>query len=254
MSRLGGKLHESPLSFETRKVILHNLWPALGAYFDYYENQCHHAMHKQGKHILVHTHQQIVDIANNLKQGQPRASIKRDLTRLFTAREKPSNEDETLDNSIDLAARLYLMVNIGAYEASVTQGKKVIWDTPTLKEKIWSHFTENYIIAIFHHASFLECQRDSTLFPPRFIDETLRTLALLFPRHDKQTKKWLQMLPSSPLTDGHITHCQKLRPDDRQIETFRFWHDRLIILKQTFDESRPTKLSQWWYDRRDGYL
>jgi hypothetical protein len=268
-------------------------------YFDYYENQCHHALHEQGKHILVRTHQQIVDIVSELKQGRSRVTIKGNITKLFKSHEKPPDEDEILDNSIDLAARLYLMVNIGANPATVTQGRKLLWDTSTsLKQFLWSNFTDcqvlnnsnvrfektftafnmeriadmkirwtnnladhlrmvnddEKIIAIFHHASFLQRQRDNPLFPPGLIDETLRTLSLLFTRHDKQTKKWLQALESSSLIDGHVMHIEKLRPDDRQIEAFRFWHDRLIILKQTFDESRPAKLSQWWYDRRDGYL
>jgi hypothetical protein len=33
---------------------------------------------------------------------------------------------------------------------------------------------------------------------------------------------------------------------------FTFWHDRLVILKQVFDETRPSTLSQWWSDRCNG--
>lgn len=38
--------------------------------------------------------------------------------------------------------------------------------------------------------------------------------------------------------------------EDRQIENFVFWHDRLVILKGFFDEAEPSTLSEWWYDRR----
>jgi hypothetical protein len=34
------------------------------------------------------------------------------------------------------------------------------------------------------------------------------------------------------------------------MENFHFWHDRLIILKQIFDEAEPDTLTQWWHDRR----
>lgn len=310
MSSLGGKLQETPLTYQTRRDIVHDFWPASTIerseeynldwepYFDYYENQCHHALHEQGKHVLVRTHQHIIDIASKLKQGHSREMIREGLTTLFTAKEKPPNEDEILDNSVDLAVRLYLMVNVGANESTVTRGKKLLWDTPSVKEFLWAYFTEpqvlsnsnirfekafiasnmeriagikirwtnnladhlrmvdddDKIVAIFHHASFLKRQKSNPLFPPGLIDETLRTLALLFSKSDKQTRKWLQALPPSPRVDRHLMYCEKLRLDDRQIETFRFWHDRLIILKQAFDESRPAKLSQWWYDRRDGYL
>jgi hypothetical protein len=48
-----------------------------------------------------------------------------------------------------------------------------------------------------------------------------------------------------------LLKCGSLRLDDRQFEKFHFWHDRLVILKQAFDDSRPTGLTQWWFDRRN---
>lgn len=52
--------------------------------------------------------------------------------------------------------------------------------------------------------------------------------------------------------DMQLTRLGYLKTDDRQIERFRFWHDRLVVLKQVFDEATPKTLSQWWYDRRNG--
>jgi hypothetical protein len=43
-----------------------------------------------------------------------------------------------------------------------------------------------------------------------------------------------------------------LNAERRQIENFRYWQDRLVILKEVYDEVRPNTLSQWWYDRRNG--
>lgn len=37
-----------------------------------------------------------------------------------------------------------------------------------------------------------------------------------------------------------------------RLEEYRYWHDRLLILKEEFDEARPTTIAQWWNDRRDG--
>ena len=31
---------------------------------------------------------------------------------------------------------------------------------------------------------------------------------------------------------------------------FEYWHDRLVILKQTFDKAEPRNIKQLWYDRR----
>lgn len=47
-------------------------------------------------------------------------------------------------------------------------------------------------------------------------------------------------------TGGHLI------PDGRQVEGFSYWHDRLVVLKQVYDESRPRTISQWWHDRRNG--
>jgi hypothetical protein len=38
--------------------------------------------------------------------------------------------------------------------------------------------------------------------------------------------------------------------EERQIENFQYWHDRLVILKQVFDEAEPSNIRQWWNDRR----
>jgi hypothetical protein len=43
-----------------------------------------------------------------------------------------------------------------------------------------------------------------------------------------------------------------LDAESRQMENFGYWHDRLVILKEVYDEARPSTLSQWWYDRRNG--
>lgn len=89
---------------------------------------------------------------------------------------------------------------------------------------------------------------NSDIFPKGFIEETLRTLALLFPQSDGSIKSWVRILPSS--VDKSVRRCGHLRANVRQIENFKFWHDRLVVLKGVFDENEPRGLSQWWYDRR----
>lgn len=44
--------------------------------------------------------------------------------------------------------------------------------------------------------------------------------------------------------------CGQLKKSERQIEKFVYWHDRLVILKQVFDEAEPSTIKQWWNDRR----
>lgn len=52
--------------------------------------------------------------------------------------------------------------------------------------------------------------------------------------------------------DRRIASCGTLPADRRQIEAFRYWRDRLVILKQTYDDETPRTVRQWWYDRRNG--
>jgi hypothetical protein len=86
--------------------------------------------------------------------------------------------------------------------------------------------------------------------PTGLKEETLRTLVLLFPQHDSQTGKFLQK--NANRHDKMLSKGGKLRLEDRQIEGFHFWHDRLVMLKQAFDDSRPATIRQWWFDRRNG--
>jgi hypothetical protein len=89
------------------------------------------------------------------------------------------------------------------------------------------------------------------LFPDTFIDETLRTLALLFPQNNHKSRRWLLAQISEHALDPAIARCGNLRAQNRRFEHFSFWHDRLVILKQAFDESSPRGLRQWWNDRRN---
>ncbi|EQL00722.1 FAD-binding, type 2 [Ophiocordyceps sinensis CO18] len=132
-------------------------------------------------------------------------------------------------------------------------------------------------VHIFHHVSFLELQRQrcallwppsllveareptftlgdsaDTLLPPGVGEETLRTLALLFPTADPQTRGWLLRLPSYDGLDARVAQCRRLKTDDRQIDGFPFWRERLTLLKQVFDEAQPQSLVNWWHDRRNG--
>ncbi|KAH5157574.1 hypothetical protein HBH69_080630 [Parastagonospora nodorum] len=308
LSPLDGELMKEHPNELTAEAIRESMWPisVMGSsknqdldwkpYFKYYQDQCHSALHEQGMHILVRTHQNIIDIARKLKEGQTRDTIKDSLRALARARQQRQNEEETFENAIDLAARLCFMVNIGENPSTVTRCEQLLWTSSSLKDCLegyfstlqascgdsfrfdrtfiafnmervagiricWTNDLADHLrvvtdgvkrVSIFHHASFLERVKGDSQFPVGLIDETLRTLALLFPKQDEGTKKWLRAIRSPQTIDRHLMDFQRLRSDQRQIESYTFWRERLIILKEAFDESRPARLSQWWYDRRDG--
>ncbi|RYN49775.1 hypothetical protein AA0114_g6283 [Alternaria tenuissima] len=109
-------------------------------------------------------------------------------------------------------------------------------------------------LCIFHHATFLQRQ-NSNLFPPSFIKETLRTLDLLFPRGDVDTKRWIasQQSQDADITrpDTSLTKRDRVPSADRRAVSFHYWRDELLSLKEKFDQPKPTSISQFWYDRRN---
>ncbi len=134
-------------------------------------------------------------------------------------------------------------------------------------------------VLVFHHASFLECQYrsvdkifyekssalilDRSLLPQGLAKETLRTLALLFPQSEFQLnsrwrnvkRDWFRKLSANSrpcIVDPRVILCGSLRTEERQLEHFGYWRDRLIVLKAAYDDATPSTLSQWWHDRRNG--
>lgn len=105
-----------------------------------------------------------------------------------------------------------------------------------------------------------------SILPHGIAQETLKTFAILFPQSDytpsrrgkRHKQQWLSKIRQNyeqecgGVLDRRLTKCGTLDAKSRQIEQFKFWRDRLVILKQAFDDATPRTLSQWWHDRRNG--
>ncbi|KAF4431520.1 hypothetical protein CFRS1_v011213 [Colletotrichum fructicola] len=116
-------------------------------------------------------------------------------------------------------------------------------------------------VQIFHHANFLQ-HFQSSMFPEGLLAETLDTLKLVFPQSEFgrlggfkcKRRKFLENLwlkSREREIDTSLGSCGTLQAEARRIEKFNFWRDRLIVLKQAYDEKTPSSLPQWWYDRRN---
>jgi hypothetical protein len=90
----------------------------------------------------------------------------------------------------------------------------------------------------------------STKLPQDLIDETLRTLGLLIPSSDTRSRKWFRKKQEELHLDPRAGSYGSYNATARQIDKFRYWRDRLVVLKQAFDVSEPHKLSLWWHDDR----
>jgi len=78
----------------------------------------------------------------------------------------------------------------------------------------------------------------------------------LFPSGDLAGGRWLEAQGGA--NEGDVVPSSLVnvklgtpRAHDRRFERFTFWHDRLVIIKQAFDEASPRDWRQWWSDRRN---
>ncbi|KAF9882810.1 hypothetical protein FE257_005117 [Aspergillus nanangensis] len=198
------------LTATTKRLIAQGLWgpePAvkqysngepseqmnLDAYFRFYTTSCVRAVHGSGGYMSDQTHQQILNIAHHLRNGDPRDSIRRSLSHLSR---------ECVDGSINLAAQLLLMLKFTSSRFTISGTEQLSWTSDSAIavsiseyflpkqetegevvslessftgyniEKIagieifWTDNLADHLrlmeddtkVAIFHHVTFLECQ------------------------------------------------------------------------------------------------
>ncbi|KAH7179150.1 uncharacterized protein B0J16DRAFT_374231 [Fusarium flagelliforme] len=308
-TELDSSLLDHPLSQLTKATIANEYWAYqhqdqhlnsrdldLQSFWTYYNKECARALHNGGRYVALRSHRDVVDCIHKLKSGMLRHDIKEHLREKLTA--PHDNEDEMLDNSIDLAASLLLMMSFSSFAYGFSGRSHLRWSHGSLESFVSAYFdpgaaqakenvkmekiftahnlcriagldivwTDNLVdhlrlidddqrVHIFHHASFLYAQQQRfTILHDHSMclaDETLQTLALLFPSSDEKTRHWFVNQPRAGV-DRRVIQCGQLKTDHRQTERFRFWNDRLVVLKQVFDEAEPKSLSQWWHDRRNG--
>ncbi|KAI0107592.1 hypothetical protein GGR51DRAFT_153398 [Nemania sp. FL0031] len=134
-------------------------------------------------------------------------------------------------------------------------GMRIEW-TQNLADHL--RLVDDKTVLIFDCVAFLRFQNNCVaspqqhLFPASFVDETLRTLALLLPQNDTKTQAWIKSQIRKYALDPLLAECGSLATHERRFENFKYWNNRLVILKQALDEARPQTLSQWWFDRRNG--
>jgi hypothetical protein len=211
MASLDDSIHNGPLTGTTKRLIAEGLWSPLpvvqrfsngefpeelnlDAYFRFYTTCCARAFHNSGGKLLVQTHRQIIGIVQQLRRGDCRDSIRNFLSHL--------DPQSQVDDSINLAAQLLLMLNFASPRYAISGTIQVLWTTDgAISASIEDHFysppklgdvcvnldssftgyniekvagieivwTDNLAdhlrliegdtkLAIFHHATFLECQ------------------------------------------------------------------------------------------------
>ncbi|KAJ4342289.1 hypothetical protein N0V87_001275 [Didymella glomerata] len=260
-----------PTTSNQRADLIKGLWPKhLGlppekaqtwnAYFTYYEDECMKASAGGGKHSTIRTHADVLKVAKDLRSGRTKDDIKKALIALDTQKRQHDVMAQMAEGSIRLAVRLFAMIDVGPvshnYSASYTS---LDWATEqqdfrtllNLQFKKSSSTPESSKFGRLFNA--LNIRR--TVFPDGFLEETLRTLELLFPQDDKLTRKWLvrekKSLRESRCLDMELLKLDRLKGQDRRFDKFEFWHDELMELRERFEQPGLTSLTQLWYDRRN---
>ncbi|KAK4185196.1 hypothetical protein QBC35DRAFT_525060 [Podospora australis] len=279
-------LYKYPISATVQNSVIDELWGAEGlddtgeksrnisllSYFDYYAERVQRNL-LAGHEFGLQNHADIVWVGQSEPSDMDDAidlcaslltmtevEFKQNLATRLSGRTPLVWEENSLQDLLDhhFAPQTQLCADNGKLGKLFTarnldriSGISIKWTT-----NLTDHLRltdDDRVVLVFQCASFLKLQ-DSlgrTLLPKSLMKETLNTLALLFPSTDEPTREWLQKQRKSASIDAQLNKCGALRTRERRIENFSIWHDRLVILKQAFDESQPASISQWWFDRRN---
>jgi hypothetical protein len=109
------------------------------AYFKYYAEQCNLiGCHHNGEYSSVETHRDIMTIAQLLRKSLPRTEVRKRMSDfLKSANNSQPGEHE---NSINLVARLMLMVRIGKVPHECSKGRYLNWEEGDLREFVYNCF------------------------------------------------------------------------------------------------------------------
>jgi hypothetical protein len=108
-------------------------------YFKYYAEQCNIiGRHANGKYSSVQTHSDIGKIAQLLRQPLSREEVRNQMS---TSDFLKAADEEQHDNSINLVARLLLMMKFGDLPHECVGGRFVRWSSGTLSEFVHGYFS-----------------------------------------------------------------------------------------------------------------
>ncbi|RDW91551.1 hypothetical protein BP5796_02716 [Coleophoma crateriformis] len=265
--------------------------PNLDSYFRYYLEQCTTAVIDTSDQTK--THRQIVNTARLLADPSTDASYISNLLERATTSDEENDEvywtffAVRVLTMIDVGGlrqgiRLGLSPNIWSegtirdFVKAKFPAEKVLFsngkmdplfnacniDSIASIRVIWTNNIADHLILedgdrsikVFSHVSFLELHRDCDIFPPGFVDETIRTLALLLPSNDKETRIWFykeqKRCSNQSSIDSKAIDCRPVNSINRQFQKYNFWHDRLVMLNEAFNDPNPKSMRQLWLDRR----
>jgi hypothetical protein len=88
------------------------------------------------------------------------------------------------------------------------------------------------------------------LFPDQFLDETNTTISLLFPQTTAAIESEKR---NTRISEKHLVDIELALPAERprELAKYPFWQERLGALQLAYNDSRPKRLKEWYFDRRN---
>ena len=91
----------------------------------------------------------------------------------------------------------------------------------------------------------------SQVLPVNLLVETLDSIALLIPRASKSCKRWYQKAQKrNPGRLDPKAGDLELHLQCRRASRYTFWNDRLSTIQNSYGQSEPGTIYQWWKNRR----
>ncbi|EED15536.1 hypothetical protein TSTA_049740 [Talaromyces stipitatus ATCC 10500] len=144
--------------------------------------------------------------------------------------------------SYDLIVRLICMLDVGKFRNAYSGRRNLVW-------RKWNF--EAFVKEIF--SEDIQLEHDKIKLGPLFNRVQSRTdnqpVLPSSPKSDPDTEKWYKRQYNTKELDFDILRCGSF---PGRIHEYKYWHNRLVILKEAFDKFWPSTMSQWWNDRRDG--
>jgi hypothetical protein len=102
--------------------------------------ECKAALVDQGRNISARNHDDLLTAVHLLEDERTEDDVRQKLRQTLTRQRLLEEEQQMLNGTIRLAARLLLMVNIGSMPSEVCGKLAVEWLEGSLQEAVYSHF------------------------------------------------------------------------------------------------------------------
>ncbi|KAL4864273.1 hypothetical protein BDV12DRAFT_15109 [Aspergillus spectabilis] len=248
-----------------------------GALLDHYFNQLDLV---EAYNLKLQIHEDVVQLIQFVKNNitSPREILQRELTTNHGAILGPV--PDSAEKAIGLAVQLWLMLGADKWDSNKTLKEFVHESFPrnnrptsdlmfpttinayTLErvggfEIVWTENIQDHLLLfanhgqtelrLFHLTSFLQISQDNQIYPSNLLNETERTIALIFPPTNINCRKWIRKARKEDRID---LEANTILAETRDLQSYHYWELRLLAVIEEYDRTEPTSLRQWAVDKR----